>query len=137
MRETGGTLEDRQFSALASRGVVDLPDETSTVWRAPARRSDVAERMWRGAVEGEHLDLGNQLLSFSRSKTFAQSWSGTSRLLVEIRNPRHGSYIDPISENSGEQEVLFPLGLRYRVASKREETVGGQVLRVIVLEVVE
>jgi SPP1 gp7 family putative phage head morphogenesis protein len=137
MREGGGALEDRQFTALASRGLGDLPDETSPVWRAPARRSDVAERMWQGARVGEDLDLGNQLQSFSRSKGIAQAWSGNSRLLLEIRNPRQGSYIDPVSENPGEHEVLFPLGVRYRVAAKREETADGQVLRVLVLEVVE
>lgn len=136
MRESGGTLEDRQFSVLASRGVVDLPDEVKEVWRAPAKRADVANRLWERAIVGEDLDIGNQLQSFSRSKGFAAAWSGTD-VLLQVRNPRVAAYIDPISVNAGEDEVLFPLGLRYRVAALREEKVNGKTFRVIELEVVD
>lgn len=137
MREGGFTLEDRQFTALASRGADELPQETSPVWRAPAKRADVAERFWDRAVAGEELDLGNQLLSFSRSKGFAQSWGGATRLLLEIRNPGRGAYIEPVSLNPGEDEVLFPLGLKYRVAEKLVDVVDNLIYRTIVLEVVE
>lgn len=137
MREGGFSLEDRQFTAMASRGADELPQEVETVWRAPARRHDVAERFWERAVVGEDLDVGNQMLSFSRDKTFAQSWGGATRLLFEIRNPGRGAYIEPISLNPGEEEVLFPLGLKYRVAEKQVDVVDGLIHRTIVLEVVD
>lgn len=136
MRESGGTLEDRQFSAMASRGVYELPDETKPVWRAPAKRADYAERLWETATAGEDLDLGNQLMSFTRNRQFAETWSSTN-LLLKVEKPRHGAYIEPLSTNPGEDEVLFPLGLKYRVARKDEEQVNGRLVRVIVLEVVD
>lgn len=136
MRESGGTLEDRQFSAMASRGAYDLPNETGEVWRAPARRSDVADRLWAKAVVGEELDIGTQLQSFSRSKDFATAWAGKGDVLLHIRKPKRAAYIEAISANPGEEEVLFPMGLRYRVAATRMETVNGRPFRVIELEVV-
>jgi SPP1 gp7 family putative phage head morphogenesis protein len=136
MRESGGTLEDRQFSALASRAVEQLPDFVQEVWRAPETRADVADRMWDRAIEGEDLDLGNQLLSFSTKLSVAAAWARTADVLLLIRKPRIGAYIEPISQAPGEEEVLFPLGLKYAVVAKREETltVGGRQRRFRVIE---
>lgn len=137
MREGGFTLEDRQFTMMASRGTDELPQEAGPVWRAPSKRHDTADRFWERAVAGEPLELGNQLQSFSRDKDVATSWSGETRLLLEIRNPGRGAYIEPLSLNPGEEEVLFPLGLTYRVVEKRSDVRDGRIYRTIVLEVVD
>jgi SPP1 gp7 family putative phage head morphogenesis protein len=139
MRENGGTLEDRQFTAIASRGVTDLPDHVGEVWRAPETRADVADRLYDRAVPGQELEVGNQLQSYSTNQIIAAAWSRTANVLFKIRNPKVGAYIEPLSQAPGELEVLFPLGLRYVVVEKRDEvlTVGGRrrLFRVIELEI--
>lgn len=137
MRESGGTLEDRQFSSLASRGVGDLPDEPGEVWRAPRKQMAGADSLWSRAVVGQELDLGDQLQSFSRSKSFAARWSGGADVLLHVRKPKGAAYIEPLSINPGEDEVLFRLGLRYKVVELRAETVNGRPYRVIELEVAD
>lgn len=136
MRESGGTLEDRQFTALASRGIDDLPQEVGEVWRAGRKNMAGADALWTQAAVGREIDLGNQLLSFSRSREFAAGWAGQADLLLHVRKPTGASYIDPISLNKGEDEVLFPIGLRYRVVEMRTENVRGRAFRIIELEVI-
>lgn len=136
MRDGGFTLEDRQFTMLASRGLDDLPQETGPVWRAPSKHHAIADRFWERAVPGENLDLGNQLQSFSRDLEVVRTWSAETRLLLEIKNPGRGAYISPISQIPEEEEVLFPVGLTYRVVEKRAEVREGRIYRTIVLEVV-
>ena len=135
MRESGGTLEDRQFTALTARGIRGMPAAEQEIWRAPTRRAVNAEKWWEKAVEGQPLDMGNQLQSFSASPGFAASWAGNSDVLLKIAKPGVGAYIEPLSQLSGEHEVLLPPGLTYRVVSKSETVVAGRRFRVIELEV--
>lgn len=115
----------------------DLPLEAGEVWRAPARRTDYAERLWARAIPGDAPDLGNQLQSFTTSRDIANSWRSGVNLLLRIEKPRHGAYIEPISMNPGELEVLFPPGMRYRVVRRTEETINGERVRVVTLEVID
>lgn len=141
MREYGGLLADRQFTALAARGVETLPDFVKETWRAPAKTRALGDAMWAKAVVGEDFDVGNQLLSTSANRGFAVDWGTTGRLILHITNPR-GAYVDEISLNRGEGEVLLPPGLRYRVVRKSEQDLPGQggaprSMRVIVLEIID
>lgn len=49
--------------------------------------------------------------------------------------PRKGAYVEAITLNEGEHEVLFPPGLKYRVKSKGLQTIGGRNFRVIEMEI--
>lgn len=141
MREYGGLLADRQFTALAARGVETLPDFVKETWRAPAQTREVGDRMWARAVVGEDYDMGNSLVSTSASRGFAVDWGAAGQLVLHVTNPR-GAYVDDISLNRGEGEVLLPPGLRYRVVRKSEDDLPGQGgaprrMRVIVLEIID
>ncbi len=139
-RTSGGTLEDRQFLSLASRGIDSLPDGGEPVWRMPTKRMDNADRWWERAIVGEDLDLGNQLQSFSQDAAQATMFGGNADLAFFVRKPSGGAYIDPLSLNQGEAEVLLRPGMRYRVVDKRNETVvdykgAPRALRVVELEI--
>lgn len=137
MREGMSTLDDRKFTALANVGVEALPNPQGGIWRAPRKRADAADSLWNGATVGKEINLGNQLQSFTADRDIAERWGGESRLVLHIENPRHGAYIEPLSQNPGEEEVLLPAGLPYRVVAKREEERSGVLFRVLVVEVVE
>jgi hypothetical protein len=141
MREEGGLLEDRQFTALAGRGIETLPQHEGSTWRAPATRADVADRMWERSIVGEDFDMGNHLISTSSSRAFAVDWGSAGRLVLKIRNPK-GASVDEVSLNRGEGEVLLPAGMRYRVVRKSEENLPGQSgalrnVRLVELEIIE
>lgn len=53
--------------------------------------------------------------------------------MLHIAKPTRRAYIEDLSQNPGEQEVLLPAGLGYNVGGKR--TVGN--LRIIALEIVD
>lgn len=133
LRDNESLLEDRQLSALIADGVRELPDFKESVYRAPARRVDYADRLWDNARNGEFLDFGKTPQSYSRMRSFAEEWSGGTNLLVEIKKPKVGAYIEKISVNPGEEEVLFPEGLRYRIAGKRTDG----AMRIIEVEIVD
>lgn len=132
-REGRSTLEDRKLTALTARGIEQMPKVEGEVWRAPARRKAEGDGWWDRAQVGQELGLGEQLQSFSIDQDIASGWSRDSDLVLHIANPRHGAYIEQLSQNRGEHEVLLPPGLRYKVVGKR--TVGS--LRIIDLEIVD
>jgi len=135
MRETGGTLEDRQFASLTVSSFPGIGEHRGEIWRAPTTRAANANTWWDRAAVGEPLDLGNQLLSFSRAVEVPANWAGSADVLLRIGSPRHGVYIEPLTLNGGEHEVLLPPGLKYRVAGKSTATVRGRTYRVIDLEI--
>lgn len=132
-----GTLEDRKLVALAARGIDDLPQFEDPIWRAPTKRQVSADRWWEKAVIGQELDLGNQLQSFSSNQEFASGWASNSDVLLTIERPGRGAYIEPLTVNTGEHEVVLPPGLKYRVAQKGYQVINGKRFRVIALEVVD
>ncbi len=136
MRETGGTLEDRQFTALTSSGLGGMRAYRGVIYRAPTTRAVNADAWFDRAVVGQPLDLGNQLQSYSTKPEFAASWAGNADVLLRIDNPKPGVYIEPISQFPGEHEVLLPPGLTYRVKAKSTRKVGSKEFRVIDLEIV-
>lgn len=131
MREGGFTLEDRQFTALTASALPGMNRAPGEIWRAPTKSADGAERWWQKAVQGERLDLGNQLQSFSVSDAFAAGWAGRGDVLVRIAKPTSGAYIAPVSQHESELEVLLPPGLKYRVVGKSTRSVSGRTMRVI------
>lgn len=137
MRESGGTLEDRQFSALAASAIDGMRRWDEPIWRAPTRTQRNADSWWTRAVVGEQLELGNQLQSFSASAEYLvdSNWSKGTDVMFRIRKPAQGAYIDPVSLNPGEHEVLLPPGLKYRVSGKEYLTIRGRAFRVIDLEI--
>ncbi len=56
-------------------------------------------------------------------------------MLLRVKSNKMGVYIDPLSMNQGEHEVLLPPGLAYRVVAKTTETRHGRQFRVIDLEI--
>jgi hypothetical protein len=113
MRESGGTLEDRQFSALTASSLPGIGEFKDEIWRAPTKRN--AQAWWDRAEVGQPLDMGNQLLSFSaEARVAANVFAGRSDLLVRIEKPAHGAYIEPLTLAQGEHEVLLPPGLSRR-----------------------
>jgi hypothetical protein len=135
MREGGGTLEDRQFASLTVSSFPGIGEYTGEIWRAPTKRSANANAWWERAEVGQSLDVGNQLQSFSRSSEFAAGWSGRADVMLHIAAGKKGAYIDPLSLNQGEEEVLLPPGLKYRVTGKSTKTIAGREYRVIDLEI--
>jgi hypothetical protein len=131
-REGSSTSDDRKLTALTAKGIGELPAFQDEVWRAPARRAADGDAWWDRAEVGQTLALGDHLQSFSASRDVAAGWARDARLLVRISNPTRGAYIERISQNPGEEEVLLPPGLRYKVVDKRTE--GS--LRIIDLEIV-
>ena len=95
---------------------------------APDLEPASAEEVLRFAVERFHPRL-------YVACSFQKEASVIMDLLLRIDSPKGGAYIDPLSLNPGEQEVLFPPGLRYRVVEKTQEDVGGRSYRVLVLEI--
>ncbi|WP_206615001.1 minor capsid protein [Mesobaculum littorinae] len=136
-REGLSTLDDRKVSALIVQGIDQLPANRATIWRAPHKTKAAADGLWDAAVEGEDLDLGNQLQSFSTSDRFVVQWAMRSDVLVRVEEPRSGAYVETITQNPGEFEVLLKPGLRYRVKSKGSRMLDGRSFRVIDLEIVE
>lgn len=134
MRESGGTLEDRQFTALTMEGIDGIPANRNTIWRAPTKSVSRANEWWDRALIGAPLDMGDQLLSFSRSVDISAAWGLNSDLLIKVAKPGVGAYIDPLSMNRGEKEVLLPRGLVFKVIGKSTQKVGERVYRVIELE---
>jgi len=135
MREGGGTLEDRQFAALTTSSFPGIGEYKGEIWRSPTRKPSSASDWWERAQPGQPLDMGKQLTSFSTSQSFAAAWSGKSDLLLRIEKSKKGAYIEPLSLNRGEHEVLLPPGLKYRVAGKSVQTIAGREYRVIDLEI--
>lgn len=137
MRETGGTLEDRQFTALTAEGIGGIPVNRKSIWRAPSRSAGRAQELWDRATVGGEMDLGNQLQSFSTSQALAAQWALGGDLLLRVARPGVGAYIEPLTINRGEHEVLLPPGLRYRVVKKSTMVVGDRTMNVIDLEIDE
>ncbi len=136
MRESGGKLEDRQFTALTASGLDGMKPHGGAVYRAPTQRMENADRWFERAVVGQPLDLGNQLQSFSSQPKVAAAWAKNANVLLRIEKAGPGVYIDPLSQFPGEHEVLLPPGLAYRVKAKGVRAVGGKEFRVIDLEIV-
>jgi hypothetical protein len=135
MRETGGTLEDRQFSALTVSSFPGIGEFRGEIWRAPTKNIAHADAWWERAKIGEPLDLGNQLQSFSRSTEFVRIWARKADVMLHIAASKKGAYIEPLTVNPGEEEVLLPPGLEYRVIGKSVRTIDGREFRVIDLEI--
>jgi hypothetical protein len=135
MRESVGTLEDRQFSALAVSSFPGIGEYKGEIWRAPSRRASGADAWWERATVGHYLDMGNQLQSFSNSSALAADWAARGDVLLRVEKSRVGVYIEPLSLNHGEHEVLLPPGLKYRVVGKGAKTIAGREYRVIDLEI--
>ncbi len=135
MRGGVGTLQDRQFMSLTVSSLPGVGEFRGTVWRAPTQRLSRGDEWWSSAKAGELLDLGNQLQSFSSSGDMAANWSGSSSMLFRVKSNKIGAYIDPLSQHPGEDEVLLPPGLKYRVAAKTTEMIHGRAFRVIDLEI--
>jgi hypothetical protein len=62
-------------------------------------------------------------------------WSGQADVMLHIAAGRKGEYIDFLYLNRGEEEVLLPPGLKYRVTGKSTKTIAGREYRVIDLEI--
>ncbi|MGK0556153.1 ADP-ribosyltransferase [Bordetella bronchiseptica] len=135
MRESGGTLEDRQFSALTVSGFPGIGEYKGEIWRAPTTRAANAEKWWERASIGQPFDMGHQLQSFSSSGEMSAGWAGNADVLLRIGRAKQGVYIDPLSLNPGEHEVLLPPGLAYRVVGKSTATFNDREYRVIDLEI--
>jgi hypothetical protein len=135
MRESGGTLEDRQFTALTASALPGMKPYHDEVWRSPTTRKANADKWWDKATVGEPMDIGNQLQSFSASANMAAQWAMKGDVLLRIAKPRGGAYIAPVSQHDTEKEVLLPPGQKYRVVGKSVKTVNGREMRVIDLEI--
>lgn len=136
MRESGGTLDDRKFTALTAEAIRSLPQHSSDpIFRVPTKRQANADRWWDSAVSGETLDLGNQLQSFSKAPAFVNEWDGGTDVIFRIAAPKRGAYIEALTQNPGEHEVLLPPGMVYRVVAKGRAMVGTKIYRVIDLEI--
>lgn|GEM_PF-299689 len=135
MRETGGTLEDRQFAALTVSSFPGIGEFKGEIWRAPTTKAARADVWWDKAEIGQPMDMGNQIQSFSRSAQMSANWATSSDVLLRVGKSQKGVYIEPLSQNQGEHEVLLPPGLTYRVVGKSTMMVGSREFRVIDLEI--
>lgn len=136
MRDAADRLTDRQFTALTASGLDGMDSFDGSVYRAPTSKMSNAEKWWDRAVVGQPLEMGNQLLSFSAKDYKAADFAKGSDLLLRIEKAGPGVYIDPLSLNQGEHEVLLPPGLKYKVLSLTTKTVKGKLFRIIDLEIV-
>jgi len=135
MRESGGTLEDRQFMALTVHSFPGIGEFKGEIWRAPTQRAARSDEWWGDAVVGEHLKVGHQLQSFSKSVNVAATWADEGDVLFRVKSNKMGVHIEPLSLHPNEKEVLVPPGLKYRVVDKSVMTVKGKEFRVIDLEI--
>lgn len=137
MREGTATPDQQKLTALITRGIESLPQNTQEIWRAPESNPERASKIWEKAEVGKEFDeLGNQLQSFSRDRQALDEFLGESSLIVRIASPTKGAYIAPLSSYPGQSEVLLPAGLRYKVLSKKTESWGGKQVNLLELEIV-
>lgn len=134
LRAGESLLEDRQVQALIAEGVETLPAHRGEIWRAPRARLADADRIWDAARIGAPLDLGNQLQSFSTERNIARTWARDGNLVLHIKQPPVGAFIEELSQNPGEQEVLLPPGLRYKIVNRYVAEDGVRVLELEILE---
>lgn len=132
-----GTLQDRQFQALAASGLPGMKIIDTEILRAPTKRMARADELWGRAVIGEELDVGDQFQSYSINPFVAADWADNADVLYRIERPATGAYIRPVSLIPKEDEHLIPAGLKYRVTGKSFRDIGGKRFRIIDLEIVE
>lgn len=132
-----GTLQDRQFQALAASGLPGMKIIETEILRAPTKRMARADELWSRAVIGEELDVGDQFQSYSINPFVAADWADNADVLYRIERPATGAYIRPVSLIPKEDEHLIPAGLKYRVIGKSFRDIGSKRFRIIDLEIVE
>lgn len=153
LREENPRLSDLKLMALLDRTVREVGGGGGMAWRAPTTDWQEADRIVRSARRGQILEVEHgsagsvslTALSASRDFDVAASWSGSARLVYEIRDAGPGAAIARFSEHPNEDEVLLPSGLSFRVVDIRTEVDNRdeeedddelEALTVIVLEIV-
>ena len=138
-----GVAEDLRSDLERTLG--DLDD----LFAKPSSRLPEAVVTYRGIGEGggwEKLGPGSvgevmQDLGFvSTSPSFKQAEDFSTGMALEITVPQGASaiYVDPISVNRGERELLLPRGSRFLVRGVSERALrrGGRILKVFEVEVI-
>ncbi len=88
-----------------------------TVWRGVSVSGAGRKRVLDAINAGVKRLRFDQLTSTSMNGVFADRWAvGDHQMLMKIKTSR-GLYVEPISSTKGEDEVILPAGMEFRVVS--------------------
>ena len=123
--------------ALIEKGIADLPINTKTIYRSPARAIEEANDFFNEAVVGKELVIPDHLQSYSLLAEEAARRSRKSDVLFRIESPTKGALMEAFSRAPSQREVLLPSGLRYKVTAKGKPLrLRGRNFRVVDLEII-
>ena len=140
----GSRFPDPAQQARAERRIREIESaldkailpEPVTVHRAlkldPARTEELLAGFRKSMDSGSPVKLSG-FQSTTLDPDYAATFGKGSGVLMEIA-AKKGLYLEGFTENPGEEEMLLPSGLDYRVAGVKELTIGGKTRTVIQLE---